>query len=161
MAIDSFLNSNVTVVYDGNMTRTVCTLIGYDEMGITVVYRENKTFIPWRYIEEIREVTEQDRIEESNKVKQELKKKASPLIVFSITTLFIGGLVTYLAYTFLSQIPKFGYQRGITAAIASPIIIVGILGTFLAIFAGKTRIATFLSLISVIAVVVILIFFGS
>ncbi len=161
MAIESFLNSNVTVVYDGNMTRLVCTLLTYDDMGVMVAYRNHKLFIPWRFIEEIRDVTEQDRIEDSNKLKEETKKKTNPVIIFSITTLFIGGLVTYLAYTFLSQIPRYGFQRGITAAIASPIIVVGILGTFLAIFAGKGKIATVLSMVSVIAVVVILIFFGS
>ena len=161
MAIDSFLNNNVTVVYDGNMTRLVCTLLTYDDVGIMVVYRNHKMFIPWRFIEEIREVTELDRIEDSNKKKEESRGKTNPIFIYSLTTMFIGGLVTYLAYTFLSNIPRYGFQRGVTAAIASPIIVVGILGTFLAMLSGKTKIATILSTVSVIAVVVILIFFGS
>ncbi len=160
MAIESFINSNVTVVYEGNMSRMVCTLLSYDDMGIMVAYGESKVFLPWRYIEQIREVSEDDRLEESKKAKIASKKHVSPVIIFSITMLFIGILVTYLSYFFIRLIPDFGLERGISAAIAAPIIVVGILGSFLAMFSGRHRIATLLSALSIIAIIVLIVLFG-
>ncbi len=160
LAIETFLNSNVTVVYEGNMSRMVCTLLSYDDMGVMVAYRDSKVFIPWRYLEQIREVTEEDRQEELKKEKIDQRAQTSPVLIFSITMLFIGSLVTYLSYYFIKQIPNYGIQKGVTAAIASPVIIVGILGSFLAMFSGRHRLATFLSGVSIVAVIVIIVFFG-
>ncbi len=161
MAIERFINTTVTVVYEGNMSRMVCTLLSYDDMGIMVAYNENKVFLPWRYIEQIREVTEDDRIEEIKKEKLSEKNRVSPLFIFSITMLFIGILVTYLSYFFIRQIPQFGLEKGISGAIAAPLIIIGILGSFLALFSGRHRLATLLSACSVIAIIVIIVLFGA
>jgi hypothetical protein len=129
-------------------------------MGIMVVYRGYKKFIPWRSIEEIRDVIDQDRVEDLKKIKEENRVESYPIIIFSITMLIIGVLITYLSYHFISEIPQYGLQRGITAAVATSVIIVGVLGSFLSIFTGKPRIATLLSVLSIIAVISIIIFFG-
>lgn len=161
MAIEYFINTTVTVVYEGNMSRMVCTLLSYDDMGIMVAYNENKVFLPWRYIEQIRDATDDDKIEESKKEKLSERKQTPPIFIFSVTMLFIGILVTYLSYYFIRQIPAFGVEKGLSAAVAAPIIIVGILGSFLAMFSGRHRMATILSACSVIAIIVIIVLFGA
>lgn len=160
MAIEHFINTTVTVVYEGNMSRMVCTLLSYDDMGIMVAYNENKVFLPWRYIEQIREVTEDDLNEEKKKKSSSEKKRGSPIVIFSITMLFIGILVTYLSYFFIYQIPEIGVEKGISGAVTAPLIIIGILGSFLALFSGRHRLATLLSACSAIAIVVIIVLFG-
>ena len=160
LAIENFLNQTVTVVYEGNTGQLICTLIGYDDMGIIVAYRDHKKFIPWRHIEEIREVNESDRLEDLKVRKEERRREVSPLVIFSLTMLSIGIISTYLSFHFIQYIPEYGAEKSYSAAAMSPLIVIGILGAFLAILTGRARIATFLSVISVIGIVAILVLFG-
>ncbi len=160
MAIEEFLNQTVTVVYEGNTGQLMCTLIGYDDMGIIVAYRDHKKFIPWRHIEEVREASEYDRLEDLKVKKEERRREVSPIVIFSITMLSIGIISTYLSFHFIQNIPQYGVERGYSAAALSPLIVIGILGAFLAILTGRGRLATFLSILSILGIVSIIVLFG-
>ncbi len=160
MAIEEFLNQTVTVVYEGNTGQLMCTLIGYDDMGIIVAYRDHKKFIPWRHIEEVREASEYDRLEDLKVKKEERRREVSPIVIFSITMLSIGIISTYLSFHFIQNIPQYGVERGYSAAALSPLIVIGILGAFLAILTGRGRLATFLSILSIVGIVSIIVLFG-
>jgi len=160
LAIEEFLNQTVTVVYEGNTGQLMCTLIGYDDMGIIVAYRDHKKFIPWRHIEEVREASEYDRLEDLKVKKEERRREVSPIVIFSITMLSIGIISTYLSFHFIQNIPQYGVERGYSAAALSPLIVIGILGAFLAILTGRGRLATFLSILSIVGIVSIIVLFG-
>ena len=99
-------------------------------------------------------------IEEFQVKKEERRREVSPIVIFSITMLSIGIISTYLSFHFIQNIPQYGVERGYSAAALSPLIVIGILGAFLAILTGRGRLATFLSLLSIVGIVSIIVLFG-
>ena len=161
MTLEELVDKEITVELNSLGIIKIGTLDSFSDNGILLKKGDEKYFIPWRSIEELRLKKEGD--EEFNpKLEIDDAEKESFLgsVFFLASLTIMSALVTFIIYASFVNSSNLGIPKTIASAIGGPFIIVGFFGTFVSFLIGKTKVALLMVIIIFIGALLFIVYFG-
>ena len=161
MTLEELVDKEITVELNSLGIIKIGTLDSFSDNGILLKKGDEKYFIPWRSIEELRLKKEGD--EEFNpKLEIDDAEKESFLgsVFFLISLTIMSALVTFIIYASFVNSSNLGIPKTIASAIGGPFIIVGFFGTFVSFLIGKTKVALLMVIIIFVGALLFIVYFG-
>ena len=161
MTLEELVDKEITVELNSLGIIKIGILDSFSDNGILLKKGDEKYFIPWRSIDELRLKKEGD--EEFNpKLEIDDAEKESFLgsVFFLISLTIMSALVTFIIYASFVNSSNLGIPKTIASAIGGPFIIVGFFGTFVSFLIGKTKVALLMVIIIFIGALLFIVYFG-
>ncbi len=161
MALEELVDKEIIVELNSLGMKRIGTLDSFSDNGIVLKKGDEKYFIPWRSILELRltkegdeEFTPQLQIDDAE------KESFFGSIFFIISVTIMSALVTFIIYASFINSSNLGIPKTIASAIGGPFIIIGFFGTFVSFLMGKTKIALLMVIIIFIGALLYIVYFG-
>ncbi|MHB8360746.1 MAG: hypothetical protein ACYDAO_05420 [Thermoplasmataceae archaeon] len=161
MSIEELVDKEITVEMNNLNHKRIGLLDSFNDIGIVLKKEEEKFFIPWRSIMDLR-LRKDDDVETTHTLILDDSSRESFIgsTFFSLAIIVMTSLVTFIIYESFINENGLGVPRTIASAIGGPFIIIGFFGTFVAFLIGKTKTSLFMVILIFSGALLYIIYFG-